>query len=53
VPNAELARTMAMASGIQITKTTVRLWRTQKRAREDSMGVQFKKVFFNLQNRTL
>ena len=42
-PIAELAKTMEIASGIQITKTTTRLWRTQKRASEESMGVQIKK----------
>jgi hypothetical protein len=42
VPNTELAKTMPMARGIQIAKTTVRLWRTQKRESEESMGVQIK-----------
>jgi hypothetical protein len=32
---------MAIANGIQIAKTTMRLWRTEKRASEESMGVQF------------
>jgi anti-sigma-K factor RskA len=30
-----------MANGIQIAKTTMRLWRTEKRAIEESMGVLF------------
>ena len=42
-PMAELAKTIAIASGIHIAKTTMRLWRTEKRASEESMGIQFKK----------
>ena len=40
-PIVELAKTMAIANGIQIAKTTMRLWRTEKRASEESMGVLF------------